>query len=356
MSTVFCLCVDDFGVKYFAKHNLNHLISSLLKNYKTSTDYSGTNYCGLTLGWHYNEGYVDVSMPEYVQKALAKFQHVPPSTPQYAPHQWTRPAYGARIQFASCPDTSPQLDKKLTRHVQSVVGSFLNYGRTMDNTMLVALNEIAAHQASPTQFILEKCKQILNYAATYPNVRLRFHATDMVLCVDSNAAYLVQDGAHSWIAGHYILSSHPPPAPTIPIKAPNTPFLIECKTLRHVVASAAEVETSGLVHNMQTILHLCVLLQALCHPQLPTPLKTDNSTAYAFVNKSLRQKKSKSWDMKFHWLRDKELQRLIRVFWDKGVHNDADYFTKHHPASYHQSFRDCYILKGHHMTSFFSLF
>jgi len=216
--------------------------------------------------------------------------------------------------------------------------------------MLVALNEIAAHQAAPTQFILAKCHRLLDYAATFPNVKIRYTTSDMILHVDSDAAYLVQDGARSRIAGHYILSSHPSPAPQIPKKTPNAPILVECKTLRNVVASAAEAETGGLFHNAQTILHIRILLAALGHRQPPTPLKTDNSTANAFVNRSLRQRKSKSWDMKFHWLRDKELQRLIRVFWDKGANNDADYFTKHHPPSHHQSIQSRYILKNHYVT------
>ena len=101
---------------------------------------------------------------------------------------------------------------------------------------------------------------------------------------------LIQDRACSHIAGHYILSSHPPPAPIIPTKSPNTPILIECKTFCLIVALAAEAETGGLFYNSQTILHLCVILEALGHPQPPTlALKTDNSTASAFVNKSLRQ-------------------------------------------------------------------
>ena len=75
---------------------------------------------------------------------------------------------------------------------------------------------------------------------------------------------------------------------------------MECKTLQHVVASAAETETGGLFHTAQTILHIQTLLKAPGHRQPPTPLKTDNSTANAFVNKLLRQQKSKSWDMKFH--------------------------------------------------------
>ncbi len=247
--------------------------------------------------WHYDQGYVDVSMPDYVPKALKKFQHSPPLQPQFSPHQWHRPNYGARIQYATTPDSSPALDKYGKKYVQSVVGSFLYYGRAIDHTMLVASNEIAAHQARPTQYIKSKCQQLLDYAATFPNVTLRFNASDMILHVDSDAAYLVQDGARSRIAGHYILSSRPPPAPLIPKKTPNAPILIECKTLRHVVASAAEAETGGLFHNAQTILHLRILLDAIGHPQPPTPLKTDNSTASAFVNRSLRQRKS--WP-KFH--------------------------------------------------------
>ena len=266
---------------------------------------------------------------------------------QLSPHEYNKPIFGARIQYASTPDSSPLLDLPGKKFVQAVVGSLLYYGRAIDSTLLVALNEVAAHQAAPTQYIKNKCKRILDYVATFPNVKIRYNASDMILHVDSDAAYLVQDGARSRIAGHYILSSLLSPAPQIPKKAPNAPILIECKTLRHVVASAAEAETGGLFHNAQTILHLRVLLEAIGHHQSPTPLKTDNSTASAFVNKSLRQRKSKSWDMKFHWLRDKELQKLIRVFWDKGINNDADYFTKHHSTTHHQAIREKYILKGH---------
>ena len=92
--TIFCLCVDKFGVKYFSKSELNHLITILLKNYKISTDYSGTNYCRLNIEWNYDQGYVDIPMPDYILKALKKFQHQQPQSPQFSPHQWTRPQFG----------------------------------------------------------------------------------------------------------------------------------------------------------------------------------------------------------------------------------------------------------------------
>ena len=79
--TKFCLCVDDFGIKYYNKLELNRLISALQINYKISTDFSGRNYCGLTIDWDYERGFVDISMPGYVEKALEKYQHKP-TTPQ----------------------------------------------------------------------------------------------------------------------------------------------------------------------------------------------------------------------------------------------------------------------------------
>ena len=39
--------------------------------------------------------------------------------------------------------------------------------------------------------------------------------------------------------------------------------------------------------------------------------------------------------MRFHWLRDRELQEQLRFYWRSGKLNYADYFTKHHPAAHH---------------------
>ena len=68
----------------------------------------------------------------------------------------------------------------------------------------------------------------------------------MTLHIDSDAAYLVLPSAKSRIAGYFYLSNHP--KFHIPTKL-NAPVIVECKTLRHVVASAAEAETGGVFHN-----------------------------------------------------------------------------------------------------------
>ena len=95
------------------------------------------------------------------------------------------------------------LDKKETTHIQSIVGNFLYYGRALDSTILPALNEIGLQQSQPTQQTKEKCLQLMDYLATYPNVFIRYHASDMKLHVDTDAAYLVLPEARSQIAGYY---------------------------------------------------------------------------------------------------------------------------------------------------------
>ena len=57
----------------------------------------------------------------------------------------------------------------------------------------------------------------------------------------------------------------------------------------------------------------------------------------------MQLKRSKSWDMCHHWLRDKETHKLIRVFWESGLTNEADYFTKYHPVTYHRAMQPRYV-------------
>ena len=94
--TKFCLCVDDFGVKCFTKDDADHLLNALRQSYKISVDWTCRNYRGLAMDWNYEKGFVDISMPNYVPKALHRFQHPPPSKLQYSPHKWLAPIFGAK--------------------------------------------------------------------------------------------------------------------------------------------------------------------------------------------------------------------------------------------------------------------
>ena len=107
----FTLVVDDFGVKYINKADVEHLMSVLKENYEIDTDWEGTRYLGLTLDWDYIKREVHLSMPGYIENALIRFGHKPPDKPQLQPYPHTIPTYGATVQYAKAADTSPAATK-----------------------------------------------------------------------------------------------------------------------------------------------------------------------------------------------------------------------------------------------------
>ena len=191
LKTKFCLCVDDFGIKFFSQQDANHLLTALRHKYDVTVYCTGENYLGIYIGWGYQKGHVDISMPKYIPKDMIRLNHPAPKKPQYASHKWTAPTYGQRLQMAPEPDSSEFLDLQGIKFIQTVVGIFLYYVRALDPTMLRTLNDISRVQTRPTKDTTAKEKWFLDYAETYPNAIIRYHASQMVLHIDSDAAYLV---------------------------------------------------------------------------------------------------------------------------------------------------------------------
>ena len=88
------------------------------------------------------------------------------------------------------------------------------------------------------------------------------------------------------------------------------------------------------------------MLEAIGHSQNSTIITTDNSTAHSFVYDNIHQKRSKSWDMRFYWLRDRMNQKQFIIKWAAGKSNKADYYTKHHPIKKHTELRPMYNFDG----------
>jgi hypothetical protein len=341
---MFSLVVDDFGIRYTSEASVQRLIYTLKKKYELTTDWTGSRYVGLTLDWDYENRTVDLSMPGYVERALQRFEHSKPERNEDSPHAWTAPDYGARQQYATH-DESPLLDVRDIKRVQEVLGTFLFYGRAVDLTMVTSIGSIATEQASATELTMKAITQLLNYAACNPDATLRYHASDMILYVESDASYLSESKARSRVAGFHYLSDkrdnlQDPNATPPPF---NGAISIPCKVLKAVLASAAETELAGLFVNGQEAVPERITLEELGHPQGPTPMCTDNKTGNGIANDTIKQKRSKAMDMRFYWIRDRVRQGQFLIYWRPGKTNRADYFTKHHPAKHHRRMRPYYL-------------
>ncbi len=93
---------------------------------------------------------------------------------------------------------------------------------------------------------------------------------------------------------------------------------------------AAEAKLGALFINAKT----AVLIQ-----QMLKEIQTDNLTAHALLTNKILPKALKAMDMHFHWLHCQMAQDQHQFYWRPGTQNMADYWTKHHPASHHKSFR-----------------
>ena len=145
-------------------------------------------------------------MPNAARRTLERFQNSTPMRPQHSPYKCLAQTYGAKVQYSPNASTAPALDKCGITRMQSTDGTFLYISRAVNSTMLVTLNKIGAAQASPTTDTIQKTKMLMDYTAMQPDAVIRFHASNMCLHININAAYLVQPKAYSRAAGHFYLS------------------------------------------------------------------------------------------------------------------------------------------------------
>jgi hypothetical protein len=122
-------------------------------------------------------------------------------------------------------------------------------------------------------------------------------------------------------------------------KLTNGVILIISKVLKHVMSSAAEAEIGAVFINAKEGAVLRTTLEELGHPQLPTPMETDNTTATGYSNGTVKQKRIKAMDMRFYWIKDRVKQGQFNVYWGPGYQKLADYFTKHHSPAHHKRMR-----------------
>jgi hypothetical protein len=110
----------------------------------------------------------------------------------------------------------------------------------------------------------------------------------------------------------------------------NGPIIVLAKIIKNVMASAAEAEVAGIHLNAQEGVseHNCLIKMG--HPQPPTPIQTDNTTARGIVTGTIKQKRSKAIDMRFYWLKDRYEQKQFDFIWGPGIEILGNYSTKHH--------------------------
>jgi hypothetical protein len=147
-------------------------------------------------------------MPGYIKAALHKYQHPAPTGPEHAPHTWNPPIYGAKTQFVSDETTSPALSDKDVNKLQQLTGALLYYARAVDPTLIMPINVLASEPSNAPAVTADEVIKLLNYRNTRPETKIRYHASDMILHIHSDASYLSENEAKSRAGGFFYMGSN----------------------------------------------------------------------------------------------------------------------------------------------------
>ncbi len=169
--TSFCLVVNGFGIKSASCNQVLHLKTILEEHYTVTMDWDSSLFCGINIDWNYPASTVNLNMPNYIPKALLKFQHSAPNSSQHQPYKHAPIQYGSQVQRVDT-NTSCPLSPDTIKRVQDIVGTLLYYERAVNPTPLTNLSSIAACQANGTTPVAESCKQPFDYVATHLNVSI----------------------------------------------------------------------------------------------------------------------------------------------------------------------------------------
>ena len=232
-----------------------------------------------------------------------------PKKPQDSPYPATAKQYGVKVQLIDPIDTSARLPTHEIKRLQQIIGTFLFYGCAIDPTLLTGLSKLSSAQATGTEATKRACQQFLDYCASHPDGSIRYHASDMILKLHSDSSYLNAVGSRSRQGGHLYLGNKSDP------DILNGAVLNLATIMKMVLSSTAEAESGALFHNTKEATPLRTTLDKLGHPQPPTPVLVDNSTAVGLANDTITQRRSCAIDMHFHWIRDRVNQQQYHVYW-----------------------------------------
>ena len=112
-----------------------------------------------------------LSMNNYIDTLLVKYNHPRPKKRHLSPYKATPITFGTTAQYTPDPDTSPLLDDPGIKHIQGIIGALLYYARVVHN-ILHALSEIGSKQAAATASTNEKVTQLLDYGLSQFIVKL----------------------------------------------------------------------------------------------------------------------------------------------------------------------------------------
>jgi hypothetical protein len=205
---------------------------------------------------------------------------------------------------------------------------------------MTAISSLASQKATAaaTEDTEAKLIQLLNYCATHPDATICYRASDMILNIHSDYGYLNKPEGRSRAGGHFFMISKPRNG-----EQKHNGSILTLSTM----LVQRERKSEHYFFNEKEGVNVRNILREMGHPQLDTPMQTENATAHGILRGTWKQQRSKAIDMIFYWVRDRAQQGQFYIGLVPSAQNLGGYFTKHHPPAHHKGIRIMYLHSEH---------
>ena len=342
----FSLVVDDFGVKYTDKADAEFLIKAIETEYEVSVDWDGKLYLGMNIDIDRTKDIhtLTLSMPGYLRRILQRLDLGPYKSNVNSPMTYNSFHYGQK-ETTVTEDTSPLIDDARISILKRGIGALLYFTRAVGYDKHTTVSKLASRQAKPTEQVWKEFLHLLNYCNTWPETKLVFKASDMILLLDADASLGSESSFRSRGGGVAWFGKRNDPSFV------NGPIDVMSVILPTVPASICEAEYASAFLLAQLAMPFRVQLKDLGYPQDIFPngstlLTTDNQCAEGIATNSTKLKRSRAMDMRYHWLRDRVSQGDYTVKWRSNKESLADFFTKTHPTKHFMENRSKFVVYG----------
>jgi hypothetical protein len=103
--------------------------------------------------------------------------------------------------------SSPALSDKEVNKLQQLAVTLLYYSRAVDPTLIMPINVLASEQSKATSVTADKVIILLNCCNTHTETKIRYHTSDMMLHIHSDASYLSKNESKSRAGGFFYMGN-----------------------------------------------------------------------------------------------------------------------------------------------------
>ena len=198
---------------------------------------------------------------------------------------------------------------------------------------------VSTMMTSPTTAVMAAADRIFAYLKGCPNLGITYKASDMILKAYTDASFDSEHGHKSRSGGYFYLGNKDDDGFI------NGAIAITSRKQQSVVVSATEAEYVALFDVALSTVYFRKLLRIFGHDQPPTTISCDNTVAVGLANGKVSDGRTKHVDRKFHWTREQVAAGVLRVIWQAGKDNLADFFTKFVDDKTHERFTGMMLTK-----------